>query len=110
MRTGSSRAWTSPTLLAVVLCTLGVVALPGRLAASNYTGYGDTGFAHTSKAKCCEDAVFIAQDNSAADCERAGGYPDFRRTSARGRCNWETRRGNGRTVYRCTATSSVYCR
>lgn len=99
------RRWLLALSLALVLCTV-----PVLLLASNYTGYGDTGFNHTNKGRCCEDAVFIAQDNSAADCERAGGYPDFRRTAARGRCNWETRRGDGRTIYRCTASASVYCR
>ena len=95
-----------------VLCliTLATYWVPVSAASSN-PGYADTGFRYTNKADCCEDAVAMAQEDSARNCERTGGYPEFRRTSARGRCDWATRRaGNGRSVYGCTATASVPCR
>lgn len=97
----------------VVAALLLAVALLGASATvrADYVGYGETGWDYTNKAYCCEDAVAAAQENSARICERSGGYADFRRTSARGRCDWETTRaGSGRSVYRCTASATVRCR
>jgi hypothetical protein len=96
-------------LLAVVTITSFVV--PTYATADSYTGYSETAFDYKSKAACCEDAVAMAQEESARACERSGGYADFRRTSARGRCDWDTRRGSsGGTRYGCTATATVPCR
>jgi hypothetical protein len=97
--------------LVAVLAAAALIFVPASGNAASYTGYSETGFEYTSKAQCCEDAVAMAQDESARACERSGGYADFRRTSARGRCDWETRRGSsGRTIYGCTATAAVPCR
>jgi hypothetical protein len=94
-------------VLVVVTLVLGVVAS----AVADYAGRSDTGFTYSNKGKCCEAAVLIAQENSAAACEDAGGYPTFSRSSARGRCDWQTQRDSqGRTRFRCTATASVACR
>jgi hypothetical protein len=87
-----------------------MLAVPVFAGAASYVGYGDTGFGFSNKGECCEEAVYIAQENSARDCERAGGYADFRRSSARGRCDWSTKRGaDGRPVFRCTASAQVRC-
>jgi hypothetical protein len=74
-------------------------------------GYGQTGWDYSNKAYCCEDAVVGAQDDSAAMCGRAGGFANMGRGSSRGRCKSESRRdGDGRSVYRCSATATVDCR
>ena len=100
------RAWVACLALAVTL-----LALPAVVCASSYEGYARTGWNYDNKSYCCEDAVIAAQDNSARACERTGGYADFRRSSARGRCDWETARGgSGGRVYRCSAKASVHCR
>lgn len=101
------------SLASIVLLVpvLALLASPAAVQAASYTGRADTGWGYTNKAYCCEDAVAAAQDDSARACERAGGYPEYRRSSARGRCKWNTRRGSdGRSVYRCSATASVFCK
>ena len=88
-----------------------LLVAPATARAGSYKGYGETDWGYTNKAYCCEDAVAAAQDDSARACERAGGYADFRPSSARGRCDWDTKRGqDGSSVYRCSATASVDCR
>jgi hypothetical protein len=78
--------------------------------ASNYQGYGDTGWTHDNKRDCCDDAGWLAQDESAWQCEQVGGHPKIPSGSVRAHCDWDSR-GSGRDrVYRCTATTSVYCR
>jgi hypothetical protein len=95
----------------VLLAAAAIAALPAPGAAALYPGYGDTGFGFTNRGECCEEAIFLAQDDSAAACERIGGYADFRRSAARGRCQTQRKRGyDGQTVFRCTATASVQCR
>ena len=96
---------------AVALAGLALVLAVTVPVSANYNGFGDTGFTHTNKGRCCEDAVLMARDDSAAQCEQSGGFPNFSRSSARGRCDWETQRdSNGRTRFRCTATATVTCR
>jgi hypothetical protein len=88
-----------------------LLAAPAVAHAGSYTGRGETGWDYDNKAYCCEDAVAAAQEDSARACEQAGGYPDFRRSSARGRCDWDVQRTRGAgSVYRCSATASVYCK
>ena len=87
-----------------------ILAAPAAALAGSYTGRGETDWGYDNKAYCCEDTVTFAQEDSARACERAGGYPEFRRSSARGRCDWDVKRTrDGHTIYRCTATASVYC-
>ena len=98
-------------VVAAIVLVVALLGAPAIARAASYGGYGETGWDYTNKAYCCEDAVAAAQENSARNCARAGGYADFRRSSARGRCDWEvTRGGSGRSVYRCTATATVNCR
>jgi len=106
----SSRTVTLGSLVSIIPI-LALIAVPVAVQAASYTGRADTGWGYANKAYCCEDAVAAAQDDSARACERAGGYPEYRRSSARGRCKWDTRRGrDGRSVYRCSATASIYCK
>lgn len=104
-RNGIRAAWT-------FLCTVLLMLLTAASAhAGTFAGYATTGFEYTNKAECCEDAIFAAQDNAALDCERSGGYPNLRANSARGRCDWATKRGSdGRSVFKCAANVNVPCR
>jgi hypothetical protein len=97
--------------IAPALIGLAIAALPTIATAARYNGYGDTGFGYINRAECCEEAIFRAQDDSGLACERVGGYPDYPRSGARGRCETERKRGsNGQTIFRCTATAAVDCR
>ena len=88
-----------------------VACWAGGAAASSYTGYSDTGYGHYSKRNCCDQAVVDAQENSALLCQRAGGFPDYRRNASRGKCKWDRRRdAQNRWIYRCTGTATVLCR
>jgi hypothetical protein len=103
----------SMTVEGLLLCSLLVLfslAGPATAHAGSYTGHGETRFAYTNKAACCEDAVSLAQEASARACERAGGYAVFPRGSARGRCDWDAQRTRDGMLYGCTATASVNCR
>jgi len=89
---------------------LGSLFTASPAMATSYKGWGDTGWTHDNKRDCCEDAVWLAQDDGAYQCETAGGVPKVRSGSARGLCDWDAR-GDGRNrVYRCTADAEVYCR
>ena len=106
VRRRSVRArWTFLSSVLVVLVTA------ASAQAGTFAGYATTGFEYTNKAECCEDAIFAAQDNAALDCESSGGYPNLRANSARGRCDWATKRGpDGRSVFKCEANVNVPCR
>lgn len=101
-----------PVLGAAALCCATAVVLftPVSAVAGSYQGYGDTGWTHGNKRDCCDDAGWLAQDESALACEEAGGTPKISSGSVRAVCDWDAR-GSGRDrVYRCTARASVYCR
>ena len=88
-----------------------LLLLASAAGATNFTGYGETGWNYDNKGYCCEDALQAAQDHGASSCEASGGHANIRGNSVRGRCDWETSRGrDGGRVYRCTATASVSCR
>jgi len=90
---------------------LALAALSVAAWAATYPGYGDTGFGFSNRGECCEEAVFLAQEDSAAACERIGGYAEYSRSAARGRCQTQRKRdSDGFTVFRCTATATVQCR
>lgn len=87
-----------------------VTGLAGPAFATEYAGYGDTGWNWYDKRDCCEEAVLLAQDDSFRQCENAGGAPKVRSGSQRGLCDWDARGGTNDRIYRCQAKSSVYCR
>ena len=98
------------TRLLLGAAVVSVVLASGPAFAESYQGWGDTGWNHDNKRDCCEDAIWLAQDDSMALCEMSGGHPKVPSGSARGLCDWDTR-GSGRDrVYRCTARADVYCR
>ena len=93
------------------LLIFGMVAgLATPAFATEYAGYGDTGWNWYDKRACCEEAVFLAQDDSFRQCQAAGGAPKVRGGSQRGLCDWDARGDLDDRVYRCQAKTSVYCR
>jgi hypothetical protein len=93
-------------LAAIVMAT--AVATPSF--AVEYQGYGDTGWNWYDKRDCCEEAVALAQDHSILQCENAGGTAKIRSGSSRGLCDWDARGDGFDRIYRCTASTAVYCR
>ncbi len=94
-------------LLAVVaLCLLGRDA-----RASEYPGWGDTGWSYDNKRDCCHGAIDIAAQYSAQACENSGGMPSqFAGVSQRGTCTAQwMQAADGGLIYRCHGEASVWC-
>ena len=98
-----------PLLTAAALAWVVLLAATPALATS-YKGWGDTGWNFYDKRECCEEAVWLAQEDSIRLCEMAGGNAKVRSGSTRGLCDWDARGGTRDRVYRCTANAEVYCR
>jgi hypothetical protein len=94
----------------IVLAALAAVVIATPAFAVEYQGYGDTGWNWYDKRECCEEAVFLAQDDSVRQCQNAGGVAKVRTGSTRGLCDWDARGDGLNRVYRCTASTAVYCR
>jgi hypothetical protein len=106
------RPSSSASTLVRLAAAISVAALLGAAPAlaGSYYGYGDTGWDFYDKRECCEEAVWLAQENSMQLCENAGGEPKVPSGSTRGLCDTDSR-GSGRDrIYRCTAKANVYCR
>ncbi len=101
------------------------MALPARLAilaavllgsavvtrASEYPGWGDTGWVYASKRDCCNGAIGIASQYSEQACTTSGGRPSpFEGGGQRGSysAQW-TQDGEGNLLYRCYSEASVWC-
>ncbi len=98
----------SRTLLATVAGAVLLTAAP--LQAAQYPGWGETGWCCYSKRECCDEAIAIAQEASAWNCEMAGGTPRPS-GSRRGSCSWElTQDESGSAIYRCASEAVVHCR
>ena len=98
----------------IVLATLAVVSasmlvFAGAARAESYQGSGDTGWTEDNQRDCCDDAVDLAQQNSAAMCRNAGGEPRMHFSSNRGLCDWDEDGDGDDQVFRCTATAEVDC-
>ena len=79
--------------------------------AAQYPAWGDTGWVYASKRDCCDGAVQIAQEYSAQACYTAGGVPRPTTGTRRGVCQWDTTRDPwGRTLFRCQAEATLWCR
>lgn len=104
--------WRRAALLAAGAALFGAATFlaPASGEAATYEGYGDTGWGFDNKRDCCEEAVWLAQDNAAASCEDAGGQPKVRSGSARGSCDWDADGDAFNRVYRCKARARVDCR
>jgi len=96
---------------------VGVLALIGLLLgvsgawASQYPGWGDTGWSWNNKRDCCNDAIDIAAQYSEQACETSGGVPSrFAGASQRGTCSADWMQADdGGLIYRCRGEASVWC-
>lgn len=102
-----------PTIWLAALATVVLLAASfARVEASEYPGWGDTGWVYASKRECCNAAIAIAQQYSIEACINVGGMPrPMRGAVARGSCEatW-TQAPEGGLLYRCVAESAVWCR
>lgn len=78
--------------------------------ATEYPGWGDTGWVYESKSACCNDAIAIASQYSEGACTTSGGRPSPFEGVQQGTCSWQWNQdGDGNTVYRCYGQSTVWC-
>jgi hypothetical protein len=85
---------------------------PGAFA-GQYPGRGDTGWVYAGKRECCNEAIALAQEDSAIACRNVGGTPSPMRggVQRRGFCSWESDRDDeGVLGFRCQAEATVPCR
>ena len=101
------RIWIAALVMAIHLATS-----PRPAGASEYAGWGDTGWVYASKRECCNAAIAIAQEYSMEACLGAGGVPRPMRGGAkRGWCEAQrTPAPGGGVLYRCLSESTVWCR
>ena len=89
-----------------------LVGVPVGAGATQYPGWGETGWIYGSKRECCNAAIAIASQHSAQACLDSGGVPrSFRGGVQRGTCQprW-TQDDSGALLYRCYAEAAVWCR
>ncbi|HXJ37284.1 MAG TPA: hypothetical protein VMS22_24920 [Candidatus Eisenbacteria bacterium] len=79
--------------------------------ATEYPGWGDTGWVYESKSACCSDAIAIASQYSEQACSTSGGMPSpFEGGGQRGTCTWQWNQdGYGNTLYRCYGQAAIWC-
>src|SRR5262245_2336917 len=96
---------------AAMLIVVVVLALAAEVRASEYPGWGDTGWMYGSKWQCCNDAIGIATQYSEQACSTAGGVPSpFDGGGQRGSCSSQwTQDGDGNMMYRCYGQATVWC-
>ena len=100
---------TTRTLLVIAA----IVLLASRASAGQYPARGDTDWVYASKRECCDGAIAMAQNYSAAACLNSGGRPSAMRggVQRRGFCTWESAvDANGATLFRCQAEATIPCR
>jgi hypothetical protein len=100
-------------LLAHAFIVAAVLLLQSAVAvrATEYPGWGDTGWVYEGKRDCCNEAIAIASQYSEQACTTSGGMPSpFVGGGQRGDCSWQiTQDGNGYTMYRCYGQASIWC-
>ncbi len=109
-RNGRCSRRLTPLVTALALLVAGLTLAPTATLASSFGGWGDTGWSHYDKRECCEDAVWLAQEDGIERCEASGGSAKVRSGTTRGVCDWDARGGGRDRIYRCTAKTDVYCR
>ena len=79
--------------------------------ATEYPGWGDTGWVYASKRECCNEAIGIASQYSEQACATAGGTPSpFDGGGQRGSCSWQYMQDpQGNLMNRCYGQASVWC-
>lgn len=104
---GPMRLSPCAAITAVVLLLGSAVAA----RATEYPGWGDTGWIYASKRDCCNAAIAIASQYSEQACTTSGGRPSpFEGGGQRGSCSPQfTQDADGNTMYRCYGETSVWC-
>src|SRR5258707_320385 len=78
---------TLPARAAITAVVL-LLSSAGVARASEYPGWGDTGWVYASKRDCCNSAIALASDYSERECTIAGGRPSpFDGGGQRGSCS-----------------------
>jgi hypothetical protein len=77
--------------------------------AAEYEGASNTGWIWDNQRDCCDEAVALAQQDSAQRCLASGGAPRMPQGLGRGMCEWNARGDALERVYLCTATARVPC-
>jgi len=100
-----------PGAQAAILALVVLLATAGRARATEYPGWGDTGWVYASKRDCCNSAIGIASQYSEQACANSGGVPStFVGGGQRGSCRWQWMQdGYGNMMYRCYGEASVWC-
>jgi hypothetical protein len=100
------------SLRGVIAGVATVLLSAGGAVASQYPGWGDTGWVYASKRECCNAAINIAAQYSEQACVTVGGVPSpFAGASQRGTCSADwTQDDNGNMLYRCYGEAAVWCR
>jgi hypothetical protein len=96
----------------ISIIALALLLLSGAVArATEYPGWGDTGWVYESKRDCCNDAIAIASQYSEQACTTAGGYPSpFVGGGQRGSCNWQWMQdAYGNIMNRCYGEAAIWC-
>ncbi len=96
-------------LAALAIVSISWLAFAATARAESYQGSGDTGWTEDNQRDCCDDAVALAQQNSASMCSAAGGEPRVHFSSNRGLCDWDVDGDGDDQTFRCTATAEVDC-
>jgi len=96
---------------AATLAVAVVLGCAGAARATEYTGWGDTGWIYAGKRDCCNSAIAIASHYSEQACTTTGGVPSpFVGVAQRGSCNWQSMQdAYGNTLNRCYGQASVWC-
>jgi hypothetical protein len=96
---------------AVILALLCLVGFAAGVQATEYPGWGDTGWVYESKRECCNYAIGIASQYSEQACSTSGGLPSpFDGGGQRGSCSAQwTQDASGYLMYRCYGEASVWC-
>ena len=94
---------------AVLIAALLLMSAATHAVAAEYEGAANTGWVWDNQRDCCDDAVALAQQDSAVRCRDAGGAPRIPGGLARGMCDWEVQGDVEGRMYRCTATANVPC-
>ena len=98
--------------LRALVLAVGMIAGSALAArASEYPGWGDTGWVYGSKRECCNAAIGIASQYSEQACVTAGGTPSpFEGAGQRGSCSWQfTQDAYGNMMNRCYGEASIWC-
>ena|SRR5215831_18503695 len=99
------------TLRAPTVAVALLLGSAGGAIASEYPGWGDTGWVYASKRDCCNAAISIASQYSEQACMTAGGRPSpFAGGMQQGSCSSQwTQDADGNVLWRCYGESAIWC-